>query len=49
MIEQGSQQADDGKFVTKMADDDEDLGSRTSLDKHQGDFIWYPAIIFSLF
>ena len=43
MIEQGSQQADDGKFVTKMADDDEDLGSRTILDKHQGDFIWYPA------
>ena len=43
MIEQGSQQADDGKFITKMADDDEDLGSRTILDKHQGDFIWYPA------
>lgn len=43
MIEQGSQQADDNKFVTKMADEDEDLGSRKILDKHQGDFIWYPA------
>lgn len=43
MIEQGSQQVDDNKFVTKMADEDEDLGSRRILDKHQGDFIWYPA------
>lgn len=38
-----SQQVDDGEFSRAVRSDDSDLGSRTALEGHLDDLIWYPA------